>query len=121
MTKTTAFALILALLCSRALAQGSNFTADTLVPACRAFLAAETPTTAQALREGLCVGIVATVYADGSIYNNANRFCVPSNSSTKQAIQIIVRFFDEHPDVRRADLRDIAIVAFKQSWPCEVN
>lgn len=110
-----ALALTALVVSQAAFAQNSNFSAGAVVPACRAFLAAESsPNAALALREGLCIGIVATVYADGSIYNDANRFCVSNNSSIKDAVRIVVAFFDEHPGLQKEDLRDVAIVALKK-------
>ncbi len=112
--KILALALTALVVSQAAFAQNSNFSASAVVPACRAFLAAEpSPNAALALREGLCIGIVATVYADGSIYDDANSFCVPNNSSIKDAVRIVVAFSDEHSDLQKEDLRDVAIVALK--------
>ena len=45
-------------------------------------------------------------------------FCIPVNVSTNQAIRVLVRYLEEHPEVLHLAKGKLALDAFADAFPC---
>ncbi len=45
--------------------------------------------------------------------------CVPSEASGEQLRRVLVRYIREHPEHRHHNVVMLAILAFRDAWPCE--
>jgi len=96
--------------------------ASKLIPHCRIELAdmdANRHSTGDAFQQGLCEGVVVTtIYHLFSPPHVTAVICPPANVVNNQALRVLVRYADAHPQELNDDVRTLAIRAFKQAWPC---
>jgi hypothetical protein len=98
------------------LAQGSMFTGNLRYDGCKNYQATTNRTL---FDQGLCVGIVSTLfYVSKSLPSDA-RFCVPEDANLGQAIRIAIAYMDANPGKQHKDFRELVITALRNAWPCE--
>src|SRR5262245_53123144 len=101
------------------------YSANFMVPHCRRFIAQQdaaqpsTPDSVNALYQGMCTGIVSTVFYFAQLYPEQFRVCVPKGSNVGQVIRMVVKFADNHPEHLHEDFRLVAMVALQDGWPCK--
>ena len=94
-----------------AFAQKDIYSADYLMPGCRAFLRADTGNTH--LR-GYCVDLVMGVARDAY----APRICLPREVTDEQIVRVVVQYIDSQPARLHEDFVVLAIEALRKTWPC---
>jgi Rap1a immunity proteins len=68
---------------------------------------------------GFCMGIVAGVVPVGPTLPEPFRFCPPNGWTTRQAVKVFANFLNQHPAVLHEPIADLALIAFRESWPCQ--
>jgi hypothetical protein len=63
--------------------------------------------------QGRCAGIVETPMA---LSTDA---CVPDKVTIGQAIRVIVKYVNDHPNNMHLDFKVLGEAALKQAWPCQ--
>ena len=121
--RLTVAALLMAILPGPAGAQVSPFSANTIVPGCRAMLVAAGQPNLQMTAEtavlvGTCIGIVAETMWSGDFLKESMRSCAPVDSNVAQAIRIILKYLDSQPEFLFQDFRMLTVSALHQAWPC---
>jgi Rap1a immunity proteins len=96
-------------------AQAEDFqSANFMLPYCKAGLSGS-----NSLRAGFCGGeILALLYLGPEMLRPEISFCPPSGVTGKQAVQVVVRDLEAHPEQLHQDFIALALVALHQAWPC---
>jgi hypothetical protein len=68
----------------------------------------------QISRMSFCTGIVVGLSFMGQPYG----ICVPANTTSQQAISIVVQYIDGQPARIHEDFNSLAVEALRASWPC---
>ncbi|HZV06042.1 MAG TPA: Rap1a/Tai family immunity protein, partial [Gemmataceae bacterium] len=71
-----------------------------------------------ALRVGICLGIVSSIFGVGHWMDQERVFCPPPGANNKQALQIVVKRMEDRPQLMDGDLRILALIWFQEIWPC---
>ncbi len=45
--------------------------------------------------------------------------CYPSEATTSQAVDVFVRYLNNHPELRHQSARTLLVIAFNEAFPCE--
>src|SRR6476646_10014847 len=67
---------------------------------------------------GGCVGTVRTLMGFGEKLDPPRRFCLPDGTNTKDAIQVILSYIEEHPETVDQSFLGVAIKSLSAAWPC---
>ena len=89
--------------------QSANF----LLPYCREWMKGE-----KTMLSGVCVGSVGTMASMAGILEPGFRFCPPKGGSRDQAVAVVVKFLEAHPEQWHEHFSTLALAAMKQAWPC---
>jgi hypothetical protein len=96
------------------------FRTGAMMASCRAFVDRHKPHDAEAaFKEGVCAGVVETVMRLAPGMNATFRFCPPREATLAQALPVLVEFIEADPKMLKYDLRDVASLAFRRTWPCQ--
>jgi hypothetical protein len=79
-------------------------------------------TLSEALAVGGCIGFVKAIVSLGSDLAERDRFCPPNGVDTEQAIRVLVKYLNEHPEIVEMTPEDpvmLSLRAFKAAWPCQ--
>jgi hypothetical protein len=63
---------------------------------------------------GVCSGYVVGIYFAG----NGHGFCAPPTSNNTQAMRVVVRYMEDHPEKRDLPFGTVALEALAAIWPC---
>ena len=138
MNITTAFgAVLIAAISFAAMAQAatpaaSEHSANNILPGCR-FLVSPKPATitsdVSGWSVGLCSGTIDGILtvavqqrvAMVSRYGNAENvpFCSPPTATREEVIRVVVRYLDEHSDLKMEEFGSVALEALEKAWPCK--
>ena len=75
-----------------------------------------------------CFGLVSGVRTMNTAYRNTisahqvqmqSAFCDPPSASTKQLIQVIVKYLRAHPNSFQKDATVLTVAALSESFPCQ--
>lgn len=100
-----------------AMPQGS-LNGNTLYLGCKA-LAEGRPD--EPMRQTACataVAVVMTIHRSPGVINQAFMICPPEGSNVFQAIKIVTKYMDDHPDQMQHDISGIAFFALQAAWRC---
>jgi hypothetical protein len=115
MTKLFAFAALIALLFSPALARAQavprSSSADFFLAGCKDYLAGKSN-----FFSGRCVGAVEVLDA---LNSDTKLFCPPENATNLQRVQVIVDYIEGRPERKTADFRLVANEAMAKAWACK--
>jgi hypothetical protein len=107
---------------SAAAAQEDNESAGFLLPYCKL---APAQAGNKAFLAGRCAGQVQGIADTLALMKEANSdkltpLCVdrPKGASTDQAIKVVTRYGDTHPDQMHAPFTVVAALALTEAWPC---
>src|SRR5215203_2470366 len=89
---------------------------NVLIQACRAPAASASNIAMPAQRE--CLGVVSTLLHFGTARLS---ICAPQGTTVEQARRVVIDYFDQQPQSRHLDFRDIALLAMQRAWPCLRN
>jgi hypothetical protein len=76
------------------------------------------PTLDDALKAGTCFGFVAAIFSLGSDLAEPDRFCTPNGVDEQQAMRVLVKYLNEHPELTHESAVRLSLQAFKEAWPC---
>ncbi|MGM4999241.1 Rap1a/Tai family immunity protein [Tardiphaga sp. 538_B7_N1_4] len=68
--------------------------------------------------DGKCNGIVSTIMFYGQNLPQRAQVCFPKGSTLGQAMRIVIRYLETHPENLHLDLRNLAATALHEVWPC---
>jgi len=114
--------LIAGMITTAAIAEEEAQSASFMLPYCKL-----TPAQAagKAFLAGRCVGLVQGIADALGLMKDAsgeklNPLCVdkPKGTSTDQAVQIVVKYGDAHPEQSHAPFTVVAALALTDAWPC---
>ena len=124
--KTLIAATLLALSSSGYAAEDTN-SANYMLPLCQAGF--DDPIYQKLFFKGRCVGILETLkimyelekffYDIGQPKQPLRCVDVPSNLSPDQAVRVVVRYGELHPEETHMPFMVLATKAFEQAWPCK--
>ena len=72
-----------------------------------------------ARKSGFCLGFVDAIIILGNELAEPDRFCLPKGVTLEQAIHVLLKYLNEHPDLTHEDAVTLALWAFKAAWPCQ--
>jgi Rap1a immunity proteins len=54
-------------------------------------------------------------------YGNAVNvpFCSPPTATREEAIRVVVRYLDEHSELKMEEFGSVALEALEKAWPCK--
>jgi hypothetical protein len=115
MRKRHAIVAAVALLAQQgiALAQQDTGSADYVIVGCRDGMSGENR---QLFRQGLCAGIVQTIFYFGRTSFNV---CMPEGVTMGQAIGAVVAYIDQQPQRMNERFETLALEALQHLWPCQ--
>jgi hypothetical protein len=100
--------------CEIALAEVDQHSANSMMPACRAFLLPNPPATVlESFDSGRCAGVV-----EGLLYA-ASDICLPPNVVSAQSIRVVVKYIDDRPQRQHENFKALALEALRAAWPCK--
>jgi hypothetical protein len=112
------------LIATSALAEEDKFSANSVLPYCRAALNNEAPIVASdAIMQAMCIATVDVVDFMMSNYpaQNEYRSCPPSDMTLRQVVQIVITYIDARPERMNESFKKLAIEAIREAWPCGTN
>ena len=65
-----------------------------------------------------CSGIVSGVLSSSNIMERRYKFCPPPGVNLLQAMKVLVKFMNDHPDQLHQEVAVLATAAFFNAWPC---
>jgi Rap1a immunity proteins len=113
------------LMATPALAQDDKFSANSMLPYCRAALNNQAPiVTSEAIMQGMCIAIVDVIDFMMSNYppeEQEYRSCPPSDMTLREAVQVVITYIDARPERMNENFKTLAIEAIHAAWPCGTN
>ena len=104
--------------------QDDKYTANYMLPYCRAAVNNQAPTlTIDAVLQGMCVGIVDAIDFIMSNYppkEKEYRSC-PPDVTLKESVQVVIAYVDARPERMNENFKKLAIEAIHDAWPCGTN
>jgi hypothetical protein len=96
--------------------------ANEILPGCRAFLALAQGNPAidelGLIRGGVCAGKVSALLNVAVMLEPKFRFCKPEAVTIRQAIEVVLKRLEEHPEVWQRSFDALALALFIDTWPC---
>jgi Rap1a immunity proteins len=115
--------LMASMITTAALAEEESESASFLLPYCKV---APAQAANKAFLVGRCVGLVQGIADALGLMKDAsgeklNPLCVdrPKGTSTDQAVKVVVKYGDAHPEQSHAPFTVIAALALTEAWPCK--
>jgi hypothetical protein len=106
------------------LAQDAKFSANSMLPYCRAAVNNQAPTLASdAIMQGMCVGIVDALdflMSANRAQEDEYRSC-PPDVTLKETVQVVIAYIDARPERMHENFKTLAIEAIHDAWPCGTN
>ena len=110
--------IALTLNCRIAFAQLDQHSANVFMPGCRDAASLITisvrESEEEAARMNFCAGIVVGLSFMGELHG----ICVPPDTTSQQATNVVVQYIDGRPARIDEDFRSFAVEALRASWPC---
>jgi hypothetical protein len=100
-----------------ALAQ-SDPSANYMLPHCRNWIDRIPTKPADTALAGMCAGTVAAALHYSTFLEAPYKSCPPKGVTNGQAIEVVVRYLEAHPEVRDQDFRMLILSALRTTWPC---
>jgi hypothetical protein len=104
--------------CGVAVAGQNELSADYFMPGCRDAASLITfsvrESEEEAARMNFCAGIVVGLSFMGELHG----ICVPPDTTSQQATNVVVQYIDGRPARIDEDFRSFAVEALRASWPC---
>ena len=83
---------------------------------CRAWVEQRRPAT---FDNGLCAGIVGTLFQVGPVLREDLAFCPPEGTNIFQGTRVVIKYIETHPERRHEDIEVLAANALRAEWPCQ--
>ncbi|WP_445730622.1 Rap1a/Tai family immunity protein [Methylocystis sp. IM2] len=68
----------------------------------------------EAMKIGYCMGTVETILS----VSPSVGVCAPKGATNSQAIRVVTRYLDQHPEKTNEDFRFLTRDALTEAWPC---
>jgi Rap1a immunity proteins len=115
-TAIAGLAALIALSASAATADENPYSANSMLPACKAVLAISSGNPAAGIDPvEMGIGMIEGV----ALLANHGVFCPPAGAIIKQRIQVIIAYIEARPQRMREDFRVLAVEAMQKAWPCK--
>jgi hypothetical protein len=102
-----------------ALAQSDpSATTSSMLPHCRDWIDRVPTKPADTALAGVCAGTVATALHYSTLMDAPYKACPPKGVTHGQAIAVVVRYLDAHPEMGDQDFRMAILSALRTTWPC---
>src|SRR6266446_6471645 len=101
-------------LASRAQGQTNSYSANFLLPGCKAATSGVRPPRVSVEDIARCIGLIEGL----EVVTNFGVFCPPDVGTTGQRINVIVAYIEARPERMHEDIRKLAIEAMRKAWPC---
>jgi len=77
-------------------------------------------TAQQGIDGGRCMGLVISLLQAGvyGLLKERWMFCAPEGVTDGQAMKVVLRFLDNHPERLHQPALTLAVVALQEAWPC---
>jgi hypothetical protein len=69
--------------------------------------------------EPVCYGEIDALAFVGTLLNSDDRFCMPVVVAREEALRVVVRYLEAHPEAKNENFKIIALAAMKAEWPCQ--
>src|SRR5262245_20212182 len=83
---------------------------------CRAWVEQRRPAT---FDNGLCAGIVGTLFQVGPVLREELAFCLPEGTNIFQGIRVVIKYIETHTEGLTGDSGVLAANALRAEWPCQ--
>jgi hypothetical protein len=70
----------------------------------------------KAVGKELLLGYVAGIHDS---YYDARLFCKPDNVPLGQAVDVVAKYLNDHPEKRHLEAQLLVVVALTEAWPCK--
>ena len=118
--KSAVLTLTLCLSSSASIAQPDTSSANYHLPSCKAIVdERDMHDFGDAFRQGVCSGIVKSVFSLGDDLPGKYKSCAPGNATMGQATQIVVLYLEGNPQRLHESFVDLAAEALGFAWPCK--
>jgi hypothetical protein len=117
--------IAMGLMGTSALAQEDKYSANYMLPYCRATLNNKAPTLPlDEVMQGMCVGIIDAInFMMGEFppEDKEHSACPPNNLPLEQTVRAVVTYIEARPKRMRENFKTLAIEAIRDAWPCGTN
>lgn len=97
----------------------SALTGDELQGHCQIALNDSIETQTEAFEAGVCAGFIRGLLFFGPALGEQLRFCPPDNVTPMVGMQVLLKFFDAHPEMSDRPAEPLSVTAFRAAWPCQ--
>jgi hypothetical protein len=102
-----------------ALAQGDpSANTSYMLPHCRNWIDRVPTKPADTALAGVCAGTVGAALHYSMLLEAPYKSCPPKGVTNGQAIEVVVRYLEAHPEMRGQDFRMLTLSALRTTWPC---
>ena len=102
-----------------ALAQGDPSANTTyMLPHCRNWVDRVPTKPADTSLAGICAGTVVAALHYSTLMQAPNKSCPPKSVKNGQAIEVVVRYLDAHPEMWDQEFHVLILSALRTTWPC---
>ncbi len=101
---------------SPAMAQSQQNSGNAMLNDCK--LLAEGKQSQDVFFQGICAGIVETLFIFADYLPPEIRFCRPNGSTVSQGVKVAVKFIENNPAKMQMSVQVLAALAFAEAWPC---
>jgi hypothetical protein len=91
---------------------------NSMLPRCRDWIDRTPTKPADTALAGVCAGTVAAALHYSTLLEALYKSCPPKGATNGQAIEVVVRYLQAHPEVWDQDFRMLTLSALRTTWPC---
>jgi hypothetical protein len=96
----------------------SALTGDELQSHCQIALNDSIETQTEAFESGVCAGFIRALLFFGPALRAELHFCPPDKVTPMDGMQVLLKFFDAHPEMTERPAEPLSVTAFRAAWPC---
>lgn len=68
---------------------------------------------------GICLGMISVLSRTGRMLPPNMRFCAPTTGTVTQAVRVVVKYLDDHPERLHDHFDILAVEGLRNAWPCK--
>jgi hypothetical protein len=111
-------ALVMALTVPALAQSDPSANTNNMLPHCRNWIDRVPTKPADTALAGICAGTVGAALHYSTHLEAAYKSCPPKGVTNGQAIEVVVRYLEAHPEVWDQDFRMLTLSALRATWPC---
>ena len=116
--RSSIFVLAIALTVPALAQSDPSANTNVMLPHCRNWIDRVPTKPADTALAGICAGTVAAALHYSTLLEAPYKSCPPKAAKNGQAIEVVVRYLDAHPEVWDQDFRMLILTALRTTWPC---